>query len=294
MDRRVGAANAVVPRRDLEARRQTLDVPLPRARERLVEVVDVEDQPPLRRLEQAEVHEVRVAAELGRQAGVGRPGQVRRHEQRAATVEGAGRDEHASVADGDQVRHPVGRLLLEQADRVRAAGRRLPPRVRGTRRLLARRLAAGGALRRRELQCLGDLGQQFDHGVSRARGGCPAREAGRACRPSGTTTPAGGFPLQTGGPCALPSPFRPARRRLLRRPAYSGMQRVGVLSRETGARCLQGLAHQSPLRVAGALARSGGRARAGPVPYWGARGATGAARPGAAGPAGPRPSPRPD
>ena len=120
---------AVVARRDLEARREALDVPLPRPRQRLVEVVDVEDEPPLRRLEEAEVHEVRVAAQLGREPGVGRPGQVRRHEQRAAPVEGAGRDEHAPVADGHQLRDPVGRLLLEQADRVRPAGA-APPSAR--------------------------------------------------------------------------------------------------------------------------------------------------------------------
>ena len=158
-----GRGVAVVARGDLEARREALDVPLPRPGQRLVEVVDVEDQPPLGRLEEAEVHEVGVAAQLGREPGVGRPGQVRRHEQRAAPVERAGRDEHAAVADGHQLLDPVGRLLLEQADRVRPAGGRLPARVRGAGRPLARRLAAGGALRRRGLAPLGDLRQQFDH-----------------------------------------------------------------------------------------------------------------------------------
>ena len=55
---------AVVARGDQHAGRQPLDVPLPGARQRLVEVVDVEHQPPLGRGEHAEVRQVRVAAAL--------------------------------------------------------------------------------------------------------------------------------------------------------------------------------------------------------------------------------------
>ena len=117
---------AVVARRDLEAGRQPLDVPLPRARQGLVEVVDVEDEPALGRLEEAEVHQVRVAAELGDEAGLRGAEEVGGHQQRAAAVERAGRDEHAPVADGDEIGDPVGRLLLEQADRVRPVRPRRP------------------------------------------------------------------------------------------------------------------------------------------------------------------------
>ena len=49
---------------DLEARREPLHVPLERAGQRLVEVVEVEDERALGRREAAEVREVRVAAEL--------------------------------------------------------------------------------------------------------------------------------------------------------------------------------------------------------------------------------------
>ena len=60
---------AVVARRDREARREALDVVLERARQRLVEVVEVEQQLPLRRGERAEVRQVGVAAQLDLQAG---------------------------------------------------------------------------------------------------------------------------------------------------------------------------------------------------------------------------------
>ena len=52
------------PRRDLEARDQSLHVPLPRARQRLVEVVDVEHDRAVRCREPAEVRQVRVATAL--------------------------------------------------------------------------------------------------------------------------------------------------------------------------------------------------------------------------------------
>ena len=44
--------------------REPLHVPLPRARQRLVEVIDVEHQPAIGRPEHSEVHEVRIAAQL--------------------------------------------------------------------------------------------------------------------------------------------------------------------------------------------------------------------------------------
>ena len=61
-------AQAVVAAGQHEARRQALEVPLERSRQRLVEVVDVEQQLALGRAVQAEVREVGVAAELHGQA----------------------------------------------------------------------------------------------------------------------------------------------------------------------------------------------------------------------------------
>ena len=58
----VGWGEAPVASHDLEAGRQPLDIPFPRARQRLVEVVDVEDHAPVGRRKAAEVAQVRVAA----------------------------------------------------------------------------------------------------------------------------------------------------------------------------------------------------------------------------------------
>src|SRR5215211_4020525 len=43
-------------------------------------------------------------------------GQIRRHDERGATIEGKRRDQHAPVPNRDQFRHAVSRLLLEELD----------------------------------------------------------------------------------------------------------------------------------------------------------------------------------
>ena len=68
--------------RQRDARREALDVPLPRCRKRLVEVVDVEEQVPLRSGEDAEVPEMGVAARLYPQCRRGRRGEVVGHQHR--------------------------------------------------------------------------------------------------------------------------------------------------------------------------------------------------------------------
>ncbi len=80
----VGPREAAVAPHDLEAGRQALDVPLPRAGQGLVKVVDVKDHLPLGRAEQTEVRQVRVTAQLHRHPRHGRAGQVRGHDQRSA------------------------------------------------------------------------------------------------------------------------------------------------------------------------------------------------------------------
>ena len=139
---------ASVPAGDGEARGEPLHVPLERPRQRLVEVVDAEDKPPIRRGEDAEVREVRVAAELRVQA---RPRPIReigRHEVCAAAEERERRHEHAPVPDRAELRQTRLRLLLEQIDRVAAHRRRLPGGVRRARQLAARGLAPRGPLGR--------------------------------------------------------------------------------------------------------------------------------------------------
>jgi hypothetical protein len=128
---------AVLARRDQKARRETLDVPLPRPLERLVEVVDVEHEAPLGRRKDAEVGEMRVATALDRQAGARGRGEVARHDERGSAKERERRGEHAPVADRHELRDARGGLALEQLDRVRAIGRGLEDSVARPRRLRA-------------------------------------------------------------------------------------------------------------------------------------------------------------
>ena len=116
---------------DLEARGEPLHVPFPRAGQRLVEVVDVEDQRALGGAEHAEVRQVRVTADLRGDARGRRAGEVGGHQQRGAAIERERRHHHARVPDRHEFLHPRGRLLLEERDRVGAIGRRRPPLMAG-------------------------------------------------------------------------------------------------------------------------------------------------------------------
>ena len=64
---------AAIPAGHRETGGESLHVPLERSRQRLVEVVEAEDEPPVRCGEDAEVREVRIPAKLGIEA---RPGPV--------------------------------------------------------------------------------------------------------------------------------------------------------------------------------------------------------------------------
>lgn len=137
----VGAAG------DGQARGEPLDVPLPRAGERLVEVVDVEDQVPLGGGEQPEVQHVGVTAQLHRDPRVGRGAEIRGHDRRSAPVEAERRLQHAAVAERHQLRDPGRRLRLQDADRIGPLTALEPPMAR-TGHLGARPLPVGRPLGR--------------------------------------------------------------------------------------------------------------------------------------------------
>src|SRR5512133_1905641 len=82
-----GRKAAITPE-DLEARRETLYVPLPWSWQRLVEIVDVEQHAAFRRTEQAEVRQMRVAAQLHGHPRRRSSRQVGGHDRRGASVEG--------------------------------------------------------------------------------------------------------------------------------------------------------------------------------------------------------------
>ena len=138
---------ATIASGDGEAGHQPFDVPLERAGQRLVEVVDAEDQLPVRGGEDAEVGQMRIAAQLHRQAGSGRARQVGGHQVGRTAVEGERRDQHSAVTDRDQLWHPTCALLLEEANGVRPVRRRLPFPVHRQGDQFSLRLPPGGPLR---------------------------------------------------------------------------------------------------------------------------------------------------
>jgi hypothetical protein len=91
---------------------------------RLVEVVDVEDQFALRRPEESEVGQVRVAAELHLELSAREHAQIGRHDRGTAPVEGEGALEHPTVPLRDQLLQAARDLCLEDRDRVLAIGSR--------------------------------------------------------------------------------------------------------------------------------------------------------------------------
>src|SRR3954469_18886868 len=90
---------------------------IPNATRRLVEIVQVEQQPPFRGGEQAEIRQVGVAAQLGLEAGHRQVLQVRRHDLGRAPVEHERRSHHPAMTYRHQTRLAGDVLLLQQADR---------------------------------------------------------------------------------------------------------------------------------------------------------------------------------
>ena len=137
----------------LEAGGQALDIPLPRGRRRLVEVVDVEHQASLGRPERAEVRQMRIAARLHEQGPCSASREVRGHRRRGAAEVGERRDQHAPMPDRDEVwrsaRRPAPRAgrpdrsdllaaprwrgLIEGHRRARPVHARRVPRATGAR-----------------------------------------------------------------------------------------------------------------------------------------------------------------
>ena len=130
-----------------EAGGHALDVPLEWAADGLVEVVDVEDETAVGRGEGAEVAYVGVAAELGKQSGVG--AERERSEAMMGTAprkkpkgDAAMRSYLMEARSGDAAADGVG----EELERVGGAGAGLPAGVVGAAHVLAVGLAEGEAL----------------------------------------------------------------------------------------------------------------------------------------------------
>ena len=181
-------AQSVVPGRHDETRREALEIPLPWRGQRLVEVVDGEDDPPLGGGEPAEVAQVRVPAALHVDAAGRSRAQVGRHREGRPAVERERRADHAPVTQREQFRHAPLLGGEDRLDRVSPSSGRLPDAMRLPRAGLAQRLAGGVLLRPRPRLGTG------------AAGTGPCRAAAfRGCRR---------LPILDGGHWNLPSCLR--------------------------------------------------------------------------------------
>ncbi len=118
-------------------------VPLPRRRQRLVEVVDGEDDLPLRGGESAEVAQVGVPAALDADPGGRGASQVGRHREGRAPVERERGADHPPVSQREQVREASLLGLQDQFDRIPPIARGRPGGVRFPRAGRSQRLALG-------------------------------------------------------------------------------------------------------------------------------------------------------
>ena len=121
---RVRRREPVVSPRDREAGGHPLHVVFERPRQRLVEVVQIEQQPSLRGREHPEVRQVGIAAQLRAETRGRRVIEVRGHDLRRTAVEGERRDHHSAMPDRHQIRLSGEVLLLEQGNRIGPAHRR--------------------------------------------------------------------------------------------------------------------------------------------------------------------------
>jgi hypothetical protein len=116
----------VEPGRHNETRGEPQQVPLPRSRQRLVEVVLVEHELALGRGIGTEVREVRVTAELNLEAGRRGGCEVRRHDPGRPSEEGERRDPHSGMALRHQPLKSRAVLFRDQLDRVASVRGRSP------------------------------------------------------------------------------------------------------------------------------------------------------------------------
>ena len=116
----------VLPAGHPDARDEPSQVPLPRARMGLVEVVEVEHELALRGGVEPEVAEVRVAADHRGDPGGRQSRDVFGHHDRRSPQEAVRRRDHAGDPDGDQLLEPTLVRLPDQLDGVRPVGGRLP------------------------------------------------------------------------------------------------------------------------------------------------------------------------
>jgi len=130
---------ATVSRGQYETCAQALYVPFPWTRERLVEVVDVENQDPFGRSKAAKVRQVAIAARLYVDPRYSGSRQVSRLNDRCTTIERERRYGHPLILNGNQTRNPISVRFLEPFNDVHRLGPGLPFRLRSTRAFIPKR-----------------------------------------------------------------------------------------------------------------------------------------------------------
>jgi hypothetical protein len=114
---------------DLGAGRHSLDIPLPRTGQRLVEVIRAEHEPAVLSREPAEVRDVGITARLHDDPRIRRRREIGRHHGRRPAVERERRDEHPPVPDRDELLQARRRLGLEYRNGIGPVRRRRPVAV---------------------------------------------------------------------------------------------------------------------------------------------------------------------
>ena len=148
-DRRgVRLRESVVLRSDQEACGHPLDVVLEWAGQRLVEVVQIEQQPAFGRGERTEVRQVSVPAQLHRQTRPRRVLEVGGHDPRGTAVEGERRNHHPTVTHRDEVGLARLVLLLQQKRSGQGGRKRVSNPCGSTRGLHCSPLGRGRGARR--------------------------------------------------------------------------------------------------------------------------------------------------
>jgi hypothetical protein len=102
------------------ARRQALQVPFPRPRHRLVEVVDPKHQASFCRSKYAEVRNMHISAGLNIKTADGRCAEILRHDSGSASEKCERGREHSSIADGDEFLEAALGLAFQERHRILA------------------------------------------------------------------------------------------------------------------------------------------------------------------------------
>ena len=115
-----------IARRDDEACHQPLEVPLPRPRHRLVEIVETEHHVAFRRCEQPEVHQMTIAARLHLQTRRRHCRQIGSHHRGRTPQERERAHRHTTETDRHQILQPTLVRGHQHLDRITTIRRRCP------------------------------------------------------------------------------------------------------------------------------------------------------------------------